>query len=113
MTDETLLRSAHTVSATTDLATPSTLRQWRNEREAFPLWFRPARRPLQSSSSTLCRPRTEPCPGISAHNEEIVSAFRTSLASSAANYRDETVADHMRAVVETLWPDLVHKLPPT
>jgi hypothetical protein len=25
----------------------------------------------------------------------------------------ETVTDHMRAVVETLWPDLLHKLPPT
>jgi hypothetical protein len=24
-----------------------------------------------------------------------------------------SVADEMRAVVETLWPDLVHKLPPT
>jgi hypothetical protein len=25
----------------------------------------------------------------------------------------ENVNDEMRAVVETLWPDLVHKLPPT
>ena len=25
----------------------------------------------------------------------------------------ETVTDHMRAVVETLWPDLLRKLPPT
>jgi hypothetical protein len=63
------------------------------------------------------------------HNEEIVSAFPRSLASSAALVMPaelqrihqavldarvrESVTDEMRAVGETLWPDLAHKLPST
>jgi hypothetical protein len=77
---------------------------------------------------TLFGPRTGPCPGISASNELIASAYpyelrvicgklympaelqsihKLVLDAGAA----ENVNDEMRAVAETLWPDLVHKLP--